>query len=97
VRCEISPLAEADLLEIGDYIAQDKPRRAPSFIDELIEQAEKITQMPRGYTAREDLAAGLRMCTHGPCILFFRVIGTVVRVERVLHSRRDIDADDLSS
>ena len=97
MRCEISPLAEADLLEIGDYIAQDNPRRAASIIDELIEQAEKITQMPSGYTACEDLAAGLRMCTHGRYILFFRVIGTVVRVERVLHSWRDIDADDFLS
>lgn len=47
MRCEISPLAEADLLEIGDYIAQDNPRWAASFIDELIEQAKKITQIPR--------------------------------------------------
>ena len=62
----------------------------------MIEQAEKATQMPRGYTAREDLAAGLRMCTHAPYIHFFRVIGTVVKVEHV-HRRRDIDADDFSS
>jgi toxin ParE1/3/4 len=59
VRCELSPLAEADLLEIGDYIAQDNPRRAESFVDELVEQAEKITRMPSGYTVREDLAPGL--------------------------------------
>lgn len=94
MRCEFSPLAEADLMEIGDYIAQDNPRRAESFVDELVDQAEKLTQMPGGYVAREDLAPGLRMCTHGRYILFFRVIGPVVRVERVLHSRRDIDADD---
>lgn len=97
MRCEVSPLAEADLLDIGDYIARDNPRRAESFIDELIDQAEKITKMPTGYATREDLAPGLRMCTHGRYILFFRVVGTVVRVERVLHSRRDIDTDDFSS
>jgi toxin ParE1/3/4 len=93
VRCEFSSLAEADLQEIGDYIAQDNPFRAETFIDELIDQAEKITQMPDGYVAREDLAPGLRMCTHGRYILFFRVVGAGVRVERVLHSRRDIDND----
>ena len=86
MRCELSPLAEADLLEIGDYIAQDNPRRAESFVDELVEQAEKITRMPSGYTVREDLAPGLRMCTHGRYILFFRIIGPVVRVERILLS-----------
>lgn len=94
MRSELSPLAVSDLQEIGDYIAQDNPRRAETFVDELIDQAEKITKMPTGYTAREDLVPGLRMCTHGRYILFFRIIGSVVRVERVLHSSRDIDTDD---
>jgi plasmid stabilization system protein ParE len=38
----ISPQAEFDLLEIGDYIAQDNPRRAESFIDEILEHIEVI-------------------------------------------------------
>jgi toxin ParE1/3/4 len=84
VRCEFSPLAESDLMEIGDYIAQDNPRRAASFVEELIDQAQKITQMPTAYVAREDLAPGIRMCTHARYILFFRVIGEVLRVDRVL-------------
>lgn len=94
MRCEISPLAEADLLEIGDYIAQDNPARAESFIDELLEQAGKITRMPSGYAPREELLLGLRMCPHGRYILFFRIVGNVVRIERFLHSARDIDVDD---
>ncbi|WP_431275250.1 type II toxin-antitoxin system RelE/ParE family toxin [Variovorax ureilyticus] len=96
VHSEFSPLAEADLIEIGDYIAQDNPRRAESFIGELIDQVGKIARMPSAYLAREDLASGLRMCTHARYILFFRVLGDVVRVERVLHGRRDIDPDDFS-
>ena len=87
-------MAEADLQEIGDYIAKDNPRRAESFIDELLDQAEKIAQMPTAYVAREDLASGLRMCVHGRYLLFFRATGSVMRVERILHSRRDIDAED---
>lgn len=94
MRAEFSPLAEADLQEIGDYIAQDNPRRAESFVDALIDQAEKITQMPTGYVAREDLAPGLRMCAHGRYILFFRILNAAVRIERILHSSRDIDSED---
>ncbi|MDR6859921.1 type II toxin-antitoxin system RelE/ParE family toxin [Variovorax guangxiensis] len=94
MQVEISPLAEADLLEIGDYIAQDNPARAESFIDEVLEQAKKIARMPTGYAPREELAPGLRMCPHGRYILFFRIVGNVARIERVLHSARDIDVDD---
>ena len=94
MECEFSPLAEADLIEIGDYIAQDNPSRAASFIEELLAQARKITRMPTGYPLREELVPGLRMCPHGRYIFFFRVAGNVVRIERVLHSARDIDMDD---
>lgn len=59
MHSEFSPLAVADLQEIGDYIAQDNPRRAERFINELIDQAEKVVRMPGGYAAREDLAPGL--------------------------------------
>ncbi len=37
-----SPEAEADLQQIGDYIAEDNPRRAASFVQELIEHATRI-------------------------------------------------------
>jgi len=32
MQCILSPLAEFDLEEIGDYIARDNPGRAVSFI-----------------------------------------------------------------
>ena len=38
MRLFVTPLAEQDLEEIGDYIAQDNPKRAVSFIMELHEQ-----------------------------------------------------------
>jgi toxin ParE1/3/4 len=44
--CVISPQAEFDLLEIGDYIAQDNPRRAETFIDEILAHIEVIANNP---------------------------------------------------
>jgi toxin ParE1/3/4 len=35
MRVVISPLAERDLEAIGDYIAEDNPARALSFVAEL--------------------------------------------------------------
>ena len=93
MRCEISPLAEADLREIGDYIARDNPRRAESFIDELLVHSQKIAKMPTAYVSREDLSPGLRACSHQRYIIFFTVSASGVRIERIIHSSRDITGD----
>ena len=88
--CVISPLAEFDLLEIGDYIAQDNPRRAETFIDEILAHIEVIANNPLSYVLRPELGPNLRSCSHQRYVLFFTVSATAVRVERVLHSSRDI-------
>jgi toxin ParE1/3/4 len=90
MRCELSPLAQADLREIGDHIARDNPARAESFVDELLERGQRLLNMPTAYRARPELALGLRSCVHGRYILFFRVTDTGIRIERIMHSSRDI-------
>ncbi len=35
MKVSISPLAEQDIEAIGDYIAQDNPARAVSFVESL--------------------------------------------------------------
>ena len=88
--CVISPLAEFDLLEIGDFIAQDNPRRAESFVDEILAHIEVIANNPLGYALRPELAPNLRSCAHQRYVIFFTVSATDVRIERVLHSSSDI-------
>ena len=38
--------ARADLLAIGDYIAEDNPRAARRWVDKLRDRARKAAQMP---------------------------------------------------
>jgi plasmid stabilization system protein ParE len=90
MRCEISPLAEQDLREIGDYIATGNPLRAVSFIEELLDHSQRIALIPAGYTARDDIAPGLRSCPHKNYIIFYTTTGTVVRIERIIHGSRDV-------
>lgn len=97
MRCEISPLAEADLNEIGDYIARDNPKRAISFIDELVSHCRKIAQMPLAYPARDELTLGLRTCSHQRYVIFFTIAVDVVRIERILHGSRDIMGETFES
>jgi toxin ParE1/3/4 len=85
-----SPRAVVDLREIGDWIAQDSPRRALTFVSELRAHALKIANAPLGFSSREDLSPGLRMAVHRPYLIFFRLEPDTVRIERVLHGARDL-------
>jgi toxin ParE1/3/4 len=85
-----SPKARQDLLDIGDYIAKDSRANARRFVAKLMEQCQRIGHAPLAYTGREDLAPGLRMAPMGRYVIFFRVLGEVVRIERVLHGARDL-------
>ena len=41
-----SPLSINDIEEIGDFIAEDSPERAISFVDELISSVERLSHFP---------------------------------------------------
>ena len=86
----ITPLAALDLEEIGDYIAQDNPIRAASFLAELRAHCEKICRNPEGYRRRPELSDGLRSCAHGNYVIFFESAAEQVTIVRVLQGSRDI-------
>lgn len=92
MRVTLSPLAERDLEAIGDYIAEDNPTRAVSFIAELRNQCAKIAKAPLAYRARPDLGEGLRSCAHGNYAIFFTASKARLTIVRVLHGAMDIPA-----
>ncbi|MGH6905274.1 MAG: type II toxin-antitoxin system RelE/ParE family toxin [Geminicoccaceae bacterium] len=65
MRLAFTPLAEADLEAIGDYIARDNPRRALTFVREMRQRCERIAEMPRAAPLRPQLGAGVRVVTFG--------------------------------
>ena len=85
-----SPKSRQDLIEIGDFIAKDSRANARRFVGKLIKQCERIAHTPLLYAAREDLAPGLRIAPMGRYVVFFRILGDMIRIERVLHSARDL-------
>ena len=90
MRVLFSPATEHDLEEIGDYIANDNPRRAITFIREVRERCNAIGELPYAAPLREDILPGLRMIPHGNYLLFYTVIDGAVRIERILHGVREI-------
>lgn len=89
-RLVILPAARADLLEIGDFIAQDDPRRAASFVAEIEAKMRAAAERPLSFPARDELHEGLRAARHGRYLIFFVEVGEEVRVVRVLHGAQDL-------
>lgn len=90
MRLVFSPLAAADLEEIGDYIRADSPARALSFVHELRAQCAKLLKAPMAYPERADLSEGLRMMAHRRYLIFYTIHPDQLRIERVLHGARDL-------
>ena len=86
------PLAEADIFEIWDYIADDSMEAADRWVDKLDEKFQLIATQPMMGQAREDLETGLRSFPFGRYVIFYMPMGSGIDVVRVLHGARDIDA-----
>lgn len=82
--------AERDLEEIADYIAQDNPRRALSFIAELRAHCARIADAPLAFPARAELSPRLRASAHGRYVIFFRPSSSGILIVRILHGARDL-------
>jgi len=89
MRLEFQPQAVRDLEGIGDYIADDNPVRAVTFIRELRSHCHLIEQTPLAYPLRSDIATGIRSAAYGRYVIYFTVDKDVVRIIRVLHGAMD--------
>jgi toxin ParE1/3/4 len=90
MRLEFSRFVESDLEAIADYIAQDNPKRAVSFIREIRERIRAVGKNPLIYRLRSELGNDARMAVMGRYVILFRVVGEIVRIERVVYGGRDL-------
>jgi toxin ParE1/3/4 len=66
VKVVITTEALEDLERIGAYIAQDNPPRARSFVQELMEKARQLGDIPQGFPLVPRYAhLGIRRRAHG--------------------------------
>jgi toxin ParE1/3/4 len=85
------PQAEADILEIWDYIAEDSVVDADRWLDRLDEKLALWATQPLMGRARDELAPGIRSLALGRYVVFFEPLQDGIDVVRVLHGSRDID------
>jgi toxin ParE1/3/4 len=89
-------LAEVDLLEHLDYIADDNPDAASRFIQAVEKALERLSEMPEIGAVREfdnPRLAGVRLWPvpkFSRYLIFYQVTEDSIRILRVLHGARDI-------
>jgi toxin ParE1/3/4 len=92
MRVQLSRFVESDLEIIADYIAQDNPARAITFIRELREKLREIGKGPFHCQLRPEIGEGARVAVIGQYVILFRVIDQIVRIERIVYGGRDLPA-----
>ncbi len=90
MQLELSRFIEGDLDEVSDFISQDNPIRAVTFIKEIRTKFNEIRSNPLAYQLRPDIGKEARMATLGSYAILFRVRGKKIRIERVTYGGRDL-------
>lgn len=85
--------AHADLAAIRRYIARDKPRRALTFVNELIDAAVKVGETPQAFPVISRYAHwDLRMKPYRNYLTFYRVQTDHIGIVHILHGAMDYHA-----
>jgi addiction module RelE/StbE family toxin len=88
------PIAQDDLLGIYDYIAQDSPTRAESFVDRLDKAIVNLETQPLlGRTPRHDQLReyGYRVLIVESYLVFYIIRNKTIEIHRVVHGSRNLD------
>lgn len=88
MRVVIATAARDDLRRIGDFIAQDNPPRALSFVQELREKARDLGEWPDRFPLVHPQRS-LRKRTFGNYLILYRVEIDRVLVLRFVHASQD--------
>lgn len=89
----ITDQAQADLVGIADFIALDNPRRAQTFVSELLAACRSLADMPRAFPVVPRYEnAGIRRRVHGSYLIFYRIGAASIDVLHILHGAQDYES-----
>mgnify|MGYP001554811485 FL=1 len=90
MRVTFTQAAEADLEEIGNFIAADDPLRAESFVGELVERCLGLAHHPLRHPLFVARAGReIRRFPHGNYVIFYSVLTDAVEIDHIVHAARD--------
>jgi toxin ParE1/3/4 len=89
----LSPLAQNDLIELQNWItAEASPEVASAYLERLRERIAPLVNFPLKGTPRPEIGKDVRSITfERRVIIGYCILGSVVRVERIISGRRNLD------
>ncbi len=87
----LTPQAEADVIDIWLYFAQDSQQSADKLVDRFTEVYELLVTQPGIGTNQDQYRRGLRSFPVGDYIIFYELLQGELLIYRVLHGARDLD------
>jgi len=88
----LTPAAVEDLADVARFIAADSPGRATSFIRELVEACEGLSDHPERFAMLERYEhKALRRRPIGQYLIVYRILDSGVEVIRVVSAWQDLD------
>jgi toxin ParE1/3/4 len=94
-RARKTPQTEVDVTSIYNFIADDSVRAAEAWLARVEATFDMLAETPMAGRARNDLGTNVRSFPVGNYVIFYRPVADGAEVVRVMHGRRDIDADDM--
>ena len=93
-RILTSPEARADLLDVGQYVAEQSQSETTAlrFLEAIDERCKLLARHPLAGEARPDLAPKVRVFPVGNYIIIYRPARGGIELLRIVHSSRDIPA-----
>jgi len=88
----LAPLAEDDIDEIWLYFAEFDIANADRYLEVLTDTFQMVGENPLIGRDRAELAEGLRYFPKDNYCIFYHPNVSGVRIMRILHSARDLDA-----
>jgi toxin ParE1/3/4 len=93
MRLKLTALAEQDLADIAVWLtAEASEVTARRIVSELIKRLDGVLAFPESGAPRDRIRPGLRAVFRHNHAIYYRTVGDVVAVIRVLHGARDTAA-----
>ena len=93
MKVVIAAEAVSDLEHIGDYIATNNPRRADTFVQELVERCLRLAEMPRAFPLVPRYEhTGVRRRPYGDYLIFYHIGLDTVDILHVLNGAQNYEA-----
>jgi toxin ParE1/3/4 len=84
-RYFLSSIAEADMLAIWEYVAQDNLEAADRIVDRFTMAFERIALSPEAGAQYNHPKGEFRFSVVSPYLIFYRIAGDGIDILRVLH------------